>query len=59
MIAIAGRIVLDSTDAQGDIANQTSSAPLGNAITNIAKYLTSLMLPARKTLTLSAEDAKI
>ena len=59
MIAIAGRIVLDSTDAQGDIANQTSSVPLGNAIKNIAKYLTSLMLPARKTLTLSAEDAKI
>ena len=59
MIAIAGRIVLDSTDAQGDIANQTSSASLGNAIKNIAKYLTSLMLPVRKTLTLSAEDAKI
>lgn len=59
MIAIAGQIALDTTDAQADIANQTSSAHLGNAITNIAKCLTSLMLPARKTLTLSAEDAKI
>ena len=59
MIAIAGQIALDTTDAQADIANQTSSVPLGNAITNIAKCLTNLVLPARKTLTLSAVDAKI